>query len=324
MNRFRAYAWWVVVYNILVILWGALVRATGSGAGCGEHWPLCNGQVVPVAHEIETVVEFVHRVTSGVAFAFVVGLLVWAARAFPAGHPARRSAAWSFIFMVIESLVGAFIVVRALTGDDSSVARAVVIAVHQANTLLLLGALTLTAWWAEREGAPAVRGAGLSAALGVGLAGMLLLGSTGAITALGDTLFKPASLGDGLRQKFEPGAHFLVQLRVLHPLVAAAMGAYVTALGWIVGRTVADGQARRYSAALTALFFAQCGAGLVNLALLAPVAMQLTHLLMADLVWIVFVMLAAQALTGARRATEAGARRRPGAIMAAGGRSLTS
>lgn len=301
MNRFAAYAWAVVAYNVLVILWGALVRATGSGAGCGEHWPLCNGQVVPVAHEIETVIEFIHRVTSAVGFVMVAALSVWSRRAFAAGHPARRAAAWSFGFMVVESLVGAFIVVRALTGDDSSVARAVVIAAHQTNTLLLLGALALTAWWAQREPAPAARRAALTAALGAGLLGMLLLGSSGAITALGDTLFKPASLADGLRQKLEPGAHFLVQLRALHPIVAAAMGAYVTALGWLVGRSVADGRARRYAVALTALFFAQGGVGLLNLALLAPVAMQLAHLLMADLVWIAFVMLGAQVLTGARQ-----------------------
>ena len=55
------FAWFTVFYNVLVILWGALVRASGSGAGCGNHWPLCNGQVIPVSPGWHTVIEFTHR-----------------------------------------------------------------------------------------------------------------------------------------------------------------------------------------------------------------------------------------------------------------------
>src|SRR5437764_4034200 len=82
------YAWVVVAYNILVILWGALVRATGSGAGCGNHWPLCNGQVIPLSPRIDTVIEFTHRMMTGGASFIVLGLLVWTFRATVRGQAA--------------------------------------------------------------------------------------------------------------------------------------------------------------------------------------------------------------------------------------------
>ncbi len=46
---FSRYAWGVLLWNVLVALWGAYVRATGSGAGCGSHWPTCNGEILPRA-----------------------------------------------------------------------------------------------------------------------------------------------------------------------------------------------------------------------------------------------------------------------------------
>lgn len=88
--RFAAFAWANVAYNLLVILWGAFVRATGSGAGCGDHWPLCDGQVIPRAPSTEMLIEFTHRLTSGVALLGAVALLVWAFRAYGRGHRVRR------------------------------------------------------------------------------------------------------------------------------------------------------------------------------------------------------------------------------------------
>ena len=82
-SGFAAYAWAVLGFNLLVILWGAFVRATGSGAGCGSHWPLCNGEVLPRAPALATLIEFSHRLTSGVALLLVIGLVVGAWRGFP-------------------------------------------------------------------------------------------------------------------------------------------------------------------------------------------------------------------------------------------------
>lgn len=296
-SRFATFAWGVLAYNLLVVLWGAYVRASGSGAGCGSHWPLCNGEVVPRAEQIETVVEFTHRLTSGLALLAVVTLLVWAVRAFPTGHRVRRGAKLSMGFMVLEALVGAGLVLLELVADDASTARAWWMIAHLVNTFLLIGALALTSWWAS--GGAEVRLArqgGVGLALWAGVAGMLAVGASGAIAALGDTLFPSASLAEGLRQSFSADAHPLVQLRKLHPLLAVLLGAYLVGTARVVARLRPSRAAGRLAGGLLALYGLQLVAGAVNVVLLAPVWMQLLHLLLADLVWISFVILAATAL----------------------------
>ena len=300
--RFAVYAWLVLAFNVLVILWGAVVRATGSGAGCGDHWPLCNGHVIPPAPAVATFIEFFHRLTSGLALILVVAMLFAARRAFPPGHRARHFAAAACALIVVESAIGAFIVLQSLTGLNDSALRAVVIAVHQANTLLLLGAIALTAWAATDEARPGARGRTrgpqlphLRTMLVFGVVGLIVLSATGAITALGDTLFPADSLAEGWQAKFSPTAHFLVRLRVVHPLIAGLMGLYVVVLAWLVHRRTNDAFIRWLAGTLTGLFFAQCALGALNVILLAPVWMQLAHLLLADGVWIAFVLLAAGA-----------------------------
>src|SRR5918999_5260767 len=147
MARLQRFAWFVLGYNVAVILWGAYVRATGSGAGCGSHWPLCNGEVLPRAPSVATLIEFSHRLTSGLALIAVVILLVWTRRATAPGHPARRGATWSLFFMLTEAAVGAGLVLFQLVADNASMARAMFMAVYLPNKFILLGCLGLPAWW---------------------------------------------------------------------------------------------------------------------------------------------------------------------------------
>jgi heme a synthase len=297
LGRFAIYAWGVLAYNLLVILWGAYVRASGSGAGCGSHWPLCNGEVIPLAPPVATLIEFSHRLTTGLAGLLVIGLVVWAFRAFPPGNSVRLGAALSLAFILIEGLVGALQVRLGLTADNASVGRAVVGSIHLANTFLMLAAMTLTAWWASGGASLQLRRQGL---LGwvfvVALLGVLLVGASGAITALGDTLFPSESLADGLQADFSAGAHFLIQLRVIHPILAVLVGVYSIVAGRLAAAWRPSIATRRLSLALVALFGAQLLIGLVNVALLAPIFMQIIHLFMADLVWIALVLAAAAAL----------------------------
>lgn len=294
---FVRYSWFVLAYNLAVILWGAFVRATGSGAGCGRHWPLCNGEVVPRAEQVATLIEFTHRLTSGLAGLLVIAMVVWAVRAFPRGHLARRGAWLTLVLIIVEGGLGAGLVLLELVADNSSVARAVAMGVHLVNTLLLIGAITLTALWGAGWGALRLRGQGLVGWLiGVGVAAMLLLGATGAITALGDTLFPVASFHEGVLQELDPYSHFLVRLRVYHPALAIVTGIYLIAAGQVIYRRRPDQGTARATAALILLFLAQLGVGVINIALLVPVAVQLIHLLMADLVWVALVILAAAAL----------------------------
>jgi heme A synthase len=304
LGRFAIYAWAMLAYNLLVILWGAYVRASGSGAGCGSHWPLCNGEVVPLAPPVATLIEFSHRLTTGLAGLLVIGLVVWAFRAFPRGNSVRLGAALSLAFILIEGLVGALQVRLGLTAGNASVGRAVVGSIHLANTFLMLAAMTLTAWWASGGASLQLRnpdaGKGRQGLLGwvfaVGLLGALLVGASGAITALGDTLFPSESLADGLQADFSAGAHFLIQLRVIHPILAVLVGVYSIAAGRLAAAWRPSVATRRLSWALVALFGAQLLIGVVNVALLAPIFMQIIHLFMADLVWVALVLAAAAAL----------------------------
>ena len=315
MPRFTRFAWLVLLYNLAVIAWGAFVRATGSGAGCGRHWPMCNGVVVPRAPSTATLIEFSHRLTSGLALVLVAGLAVWAFRAYPRRHAVRRAAAASLVLVLTEALVGAGLVLLELVAHDASLRRAVALPAHLVNTFFLLAALSLTAWWStvlpRDSGARVgrVRGQGAVGALvAASLAGVLLLGVSGAVTALGDTLFPAASLAEGMRQDLSHTAHFLVRLRILHPTLAIGVGLIVVAAAGAVWLTRDDRRARRFAVALAVLFLAQLVAGVTNLLLLVPVWMQIVHLLLADAVWIALVLLGAATLAApaAARGAEGG------------------
>lgn len=289
-------------WNIAVVLWGAYVRASGSGAGCGNHWPLCNGEVVPHAPQVQTLIEFTHRGMSGIALVTVAALLVWSVRVFPRQHRARKMAIASFVFLIVEALLGAGLVLFDYVGANSSVGRALYLSLHLANTLLLLAALSLTAWF-SREGAPA-RG-GISRLVAATLPVALLVAISGGIAALGDTLFPATSVAEGIRQDLSAASHFLLRLRVFHPALAIAGGVFFGAVAVWVMRRSARGELHRIALAVLILTIGQLGAGAINLVLLAPVWMQVVHLLMADLVWISLVLMTVETAAG----TETGSAR---------------
>jgi heme A synthase len=297
MARFAKYAWGVLFYNLAVILWGAYVRASGSGAGCGSHWPLCNGQVIPRQPQIETLVEFTHRLMSGAALLSVIVLVIWAWRFFPAKHLVRRAAAFSLFFMITEALVGAGLVLFQLVAENDSIARALIISLHLVNTFLLLASLSLTAWWASGEQSLSIRQGGLVVwALGIGLLGMLVLGMSGAITALGDTLFPASSFSEGLRQELSATAHFLVRLRILHPSIAVVVSIYLILATTWVSFVRSNAHIVFLRRSLSILIAIQILAGVVNVLILAPIWLQLVHLLISDAIWILLVLFSASAL----------------------------
>jgi len=291
LTRFAKYVWFVLIFNLGVILWGAYVRATGAGAGCGNHWPLCNGEVIPRAEQIETLVEFTHRLSSGLAFLLVFGMLIWAWRIFPKGHRVRAGAILSMVFMISEALVGAGLVLFELVADNESTARALFISVHLVNTFILLACITLTARWASAGKGFVLRwGEAYIWVLMAGFIGVLILGMSGALTALGDTLFPVNSIEEGIRQDFSSTAHFLVRLRILHPTIAVMVALYLSmAISWISSK-VRQNENKIIGRVIISLLLLQLLAGLINVLLLAPVWMQLVHLLLSDSVWIFLVL----------------------------------
>ena len=293
VRRFARYAWGVLAFNIAVVLWGAFVRATGAGAGCGKHWPLCNGEMLPRSPSLNTIVEFTHRVTSGIDLALVALLVWWAFRAFPRRHAVRLGAALSGVFLMSEALLGAALVLLEHVAKNQSSARAYSLSAHLLNTLTLLACLTLTAWWTAGK-APARPGgrAVWTAAFSLGV--VMILGISGAIAALGDSLFPSRSLAEGWVRDFDPAANIFVRLRILHPAIAALAGVWLVYYAGATAGRRPDLRPRAWL--LLAMVAGQITAGVANLLLSAPVWMQLVHLLIADALWISLVLLCAGTL----------------------------
>jgi len=251
---------------------------------------------VPPSPGAATLIELTHRLTSGLALVLVLVLVVAIFRSFPKGHRARRAAMTSLVLILIEAAIGAGLVLFELVADNSSALRAIYMAAHLVNTLFLVAALTLTARWVSSEDPGGAEGAWTHRVReGLALACLLTLlaaGATGAISALGDTLFPVDSLQEGLEQDLSAGAHFLIRLRVFHPLIA--VGAALCLL--ILCRRELESSRRsasstRFAQLLMAAVLLQTAGGVLNIALLAPIWMQLVHLMMANAVWILFVLL---------------------------------
>lgn len=277
-------AWAVLGLNILTIIGGTIVRATGSGAGCGQSWPNCQGEIIPGFDEVATVIEFSHRMVSGLALIAVISLAVVVRRRFESGTSARRWAFWSVIAILGEAAIGAWLVLAELVEDNDSVLRAVSVPIHLVMTFLLLGSLTLLAWTLT-TGKETHWGGPHTRAFVIGGVGLLILGATGAVTALADTLFPAESLVEGLAADLE-AEHFLTTLRVIHPFVAVGVAWYVM---WVANR-VRDQRAARY---VSMLVLVQFVVGVLNVVFLTPIWSQVVHLLLADLLWVSWVVLGA-------------------------------
>ncbi len=292
------YAWGVVGYNVLVIVWGAMVRATGSGAGCGNHWPLCNGQVIPMSPGWHTVIEFTHRaMVSGATFA-LLGLLLWTFRATRQGGTARVWAVVSGVLLLNEALLGALLVKLGYVTGNQSVGRMVMLSVHLSNTLLLLAALTMTALLLRTGhvrgsvvGARSRRRAVGVVQVGIGLVATLAVGVSGSLAALGDTLYPSANLRAAVAADLAAGSPWLIRVRWVHPGSALVAAVFV---GWMLRRAWGRSDwTARLARLVAGLLVAQFVLGVADVLLLAPVWMQLLHLLGADLYWVALVGLSA-------------------------------
>jgi len=294
-SRFRTFAWSVLAFQLMVIVWGAYVRASGSGAGCGEHWPLCNGEVIPRARISATLIEFAHRITSGLAVISVLVLAVWAWRIFPRGHRVRKGSLLTVLAIFIESAIGAALVLLRLVGSNESVSRGLWLSAHLVNTLFLLAALTVTAWEADEAHPRSMPPSHRRRDLWLSIAGFLAAGVLGTFAALGDTLTVPTTLSAGLQADFSAVSNIFVRVRILHPIVAGALGIWLVAFG---ARQLTSKQTsvatRRLGGAIIGLVLCQVSLGIANILLGTPVWLQLSHLVGADLLWIAGVLLASE------------------------------
>jgi len=287
-------AWLTLGYTQIVILWGGYVRAAGAGNGCGPNWPLCDGQFLPQHPQLKMLIEFLHRASSGLDGILVLGLMVGAFWLFPVRHPARKSAMAAAIFLVVEALLGAALVLFGWVGQNASAARVAADGLHLANTLLLLASIGLTAGFASGMPSPARSAPRRTRAwFVVALALVLATGICGVMAALADTLYPATSLQAGLRLDFSGAGHALERLRVIHPAIALLVGLLLL---WLVldglPRPAAK-LARRLGWAVAAAVLLQWSTGLLDVGLLAPVGLQIVHLFTADLLWLTLVFFAA-------------------------------
>jgi protoheme IX farnesyltransferase len=285
------------LFNLLVIGVGVVVRATGSGDGCGAHWPACDGEIIPVAPTVKKMIEYTHRLVSGLDGILILGLAGWCLTKFRQNKPLVGAVIATVLFTGIEAWLGAYLVKQRLVADNASIQRAIWMSIHLVNTFFLLTALSLTVWWASGRDRLKLRDQGaVSLALLLAFVAMVALGVSGSVTALGDTLFPVQNHEEAMRQSLAPGAHFLQKLRLLHPYIAGSVGLYLLLIAGLVGHLRPSPQTKRYANAIFVLFFLQMAVGYLNVLLAAPVWMQLVHLLLADLVWISMTLFAAGAL----------------------------
>ena len=298
---FRVYSWFLVGYNIIVIMWGAVVRATGSGAGCGNHWPLCNGEIVPQLERIETKIELFHRLTTSLDGLLVIILVFFAYRLYTRKSTIFKWAFTALVFILIEGFLGRMLVIQDWVADNVSVMRAIAVAVHLVNTYFLLAALTITAWLGNKSEIKLRKLRIVNYLLTTGLTLAIIFSAMGAITALGDTLFPSEAISFDIQKNFDPANNFLIRLRVIHPILAILSSSYLI----IAIRVIKNKQLGKMidfrGNWLTGVIIAQVLAGGTTILTLAPLFMQMLHLMFADIFWVSLVLFSVETLTVAER-----------------------
>ncbi len=281
----RIWAWTTLCFFVLVVLEGAVVRATSSGAGCGKNWPLCNGQILPHHPQLATIIEFTHRSLTGLSTVMFAVLIAWTFYATPKRHPARMASILAGVLLLIEGALGAVLVLGGYVEKNASNARVFVQGIHFTNTMLLLAAATVVPVLLGEARSVA---RGLKSAMAVALFATLVTGATGSVAALADTLFPSPSFAAAMTADFAANSPLLIRMRWMHP--AAALVAAVCTVWLIIGFRKRNMPIPMLT--LSVNLIAQIVVGCLDVLFLAPTALQVLHLLSADVFWISLIVLA--------------------------------
>lgn len=290
----------LLAYTWFVILWGAFVRASGSGDGCGKNWPTCHGQLIPETSDIATWIEYIHRASSGLygIYVLVAIILVWrffnknSKKQNPHTHSVSTfllKPTFIFPFLVLfftiaESLIGAGLVLAGLVGSNESWARAFIMVVHLVNTFLLTGSIVGTLNLLKPPQPSEKLDHWTPYLYAINAIGLFLVASFGAITALGDTLYPSTfSAGQSLQKSFSDSTPFLIRLRIWHPVLAVL-------LTWSVSMMALKNINKNYARRLIFWMGSTLFIGVINLFLSAPIYMQIIHLLWAQILWAEFCL----------------------------------
>jgi heme A synthase len=300
LNKFAKYAWLVLAYNLVVILWGVFLRASLSGDGCGEHWVTCGGEFIPSAPQLKTQIEFFHRITTTIAGFAVIILLIsaivkWFKEKSTQNKLILKMSLASLIFIIIEGIIGGLLVLTGNTAANWTPTRPFWMAAHLVNTFTLVAVLVLTAWFGSGGKSFSLSKLPRKEAIlfVVAILGIFLVGMSGSIAALSSMLFPSSTLSEGIAKDFSATSHYLLRLRVFHPILSVSLGLFLLLLAVWVKREVDNLWVNRWANVLSLLVLLQFVSGAITLFLLAPIVMQLIHLFLADAVWIAFVLMSA-------------------------------
>ncbi len=297
LNSITRFSLFTLFFNVCVILWGAVVRATGSGAGCNDHWPRCDGEIIPTVMSAAKAIEFTHRVTSGLAVLLIFGMLIWVLFGTEKGSPVRKGAKFSAFFGVIECLIGAGLVLLKLVEKNDSPLRAIVLAFHHVNTTFLVASLILTSFWAAGGSMFTIKRQGaVLGAIVVSVVGMIAMIVSGSVTALGDTLFKRNSPAESMNAALAVGSHFLDRLKLFHPIISISVSLYLILGLTMIARFRSSELTQKLSHWVTGIIVFQLAVGALNVYLHAPVWMQVFHLLVSNIVWGLMIWMFASCL----------------------------
>ena len=270
-----------LIVSILSIIAGAIVRATGSGDGCGASWPTCNGEIIPKLETSAELIEFSHRFISG--FLLIITLIIFI-KSFKDKVPVlQKRIIWLLTFFVLlEALIGAVIVIYEWVGLNSSSPRIIAVPLHLLNTFGLLGTYTLLFHLTKNKKNSLNNF--FDRGFKIGLCLFLLSGATGSIAALADVIFPSESFIAGLAADFDSNSELLTRLRILHPIVATALSIYLYSEANRLQK-----EYRILTKNIKVLVFLGVLLGLLNVVSNIILPLSILHLLIADLLWVVYV-----------------------------------
>ena len=267
--------------SILSILAGAIVRATGSGDGCGASWPTCNGKVIPSLETSSEIIEFSHRSISGVLL--IVTLLLFVKSKDP-DTPLLHKKIINYLtfFVLLEAAIGAVIVIYEWVGLNSSLPRIIAVPLHLVNTFALLGFYTLI-FYLLRESENKLSNF-FDKRIKIAFVLFFLTGATGSITALADVLFPSASFVEGFIEDFDSTSEVLTRLRILHPFVSTILSIFLFSESNRFKKEFAID-----TSIIKVLVIVGVILGVLNVVSNIILPLSILHLLLADLLWITYV-----------------------------------
>ncbi|MBS1724672.1 MAG: protoheme IX farnesyltransferase [Armatimonadetes bacterium] len=308
------FVWTVLGYSALVLVFGAFVRASYSGDGCGAYWPTCGGgSLIPLVDTAPRAIEFTHRVSSFTLLVLTTLGYFWSRKLFEPRDPVRKATGFAVLSTVVSSLIGALLVLFRWVTDDKSAGRAVTMPLHLVNNYFLIGALSCAAYWSATTYRPARHGSPgakpIDSALKWLFGSFLVLGATGAFSALGKTAFEhELSFAKGFAERLwlhiGPDAHPFLRGGIVHPLIATSVGILVFWMCSLVSHAHPTDEVKRWSRTVVGLYLLQMALGVLNLVVSAPIPLQLLHLSLAIVNWLSLVMLALATRKEGARETE--------------------